>query len=198
MLVNITKYCKLISFWYSYPVSIIWHLRHFNNLSVWELYTIGSMSANRTAAAYFRSNKLTRSLKKKQKALQVVGHKIVHDEPTRCFQHGGQVLWATLSSLCTPGGELQILSTNAQKTQTSPTLKQWGMIYLLWMSLQMLWSNSVLPLLWKICSCLEVPGTTLTCDMKRQIRDDIKRTYEDPRQNLQNCAQNSNISWSKV
>lgn len=98
------------------------------------------MSANRTT----RSNKLTRSLKKKQKALQVVGHKIVHDELTRCFQHGGQVLWATLRSLCTPGGELQILSPNAQKTQTSPTLKQWGRIYLLWVSLQMLWSNSLL------------------------------------------------------
>lgn len=135
---------------------------------------------HRTVLIFFRSNKLTRSQKKKLKALQVAVHILIHDKPTRwnsafnkvykfCEQQQ-QAICAALAET-DKDKEITILVTvrdviaplnaftDAFSEEKDPTL------------------FSVLPLLWKIDSCLADKDSD---KMKRMTRDDIKRQFGSP------------------
>ncbi|XP_075719862.1 E3 SUMO-protein ligase ZBED1-like [Rhinoderma darwinii] len=148
----------------------------------------------KTVSAFCRSNKVSRARKEKQKTLQIPGHKLVHDEPTRWnsiydmverFCEQQQAVCAVLAEnrkkwhLMPKDTDVTILETvrdvlspmsdftDALSGEKDPTL------------------SSVLPLTWKIYACVteEESDRILAREMKQRVRNDMKKRYEN--ENLQ-------------
>ncbi|XP_044155948.1 E3 SUMO-protein ligase ZBED1-like [Bufo gargarizans] len=143
----------------------------------------------KTVSAFCRSNKMSRSLKEKQKALHIPEHKLIHDEPTRWnsiydmverFCEQQQAVCAVLAEnrkkwyLMPKDNDVTILETvrdvlapmsdftDALSGEKDPTL------------------SSVLPLTWKIYACAseEESDSILAREMKQRVIDDMKKRYQ--------------------
>jgi len=169
---------------------------HNLHLAVGKALALDRVSAclsrlRRTLSAFSRSNKMMRTLKEKQKTLDLPDHKLIHDEPTRwnstfemvdMFCEQQQAVCAVLAEtrnkwhLMPKDSDMTILETvrevlhplnsftDALSGEKDPTL------------------SSVLPLKWKLLSYLtEEEEDNLSHDMKEKIRTDFIGRYESNR-----------------
>ncbi|XP_015256757.1 PREDICTED: zinc finger BED domain-containing protein 1-like, partial [Cyprinodon variegatus] len=155
----------------------------------------GALSRLRkTVAAFTRSPKMTRQLKKKQKDLKLPEHRLIHDEPTRWdstfemvdrFTEQQQAVSAVLAEdrkkwyLMPKDSDITILET--VKEVLSPLSSFTDALS----GEKHTTLSSVLPLTWKIYSTLTIEDTSrhLERQLKQKIGDDLKHRYED--RNLQ-------------
>lgn len=145
-------------------------------------------------AAFTRSPKMTRQLKKKQKDLKLPEHRLIHDEPTR---------WDSTFEMVDRFIEQQqavsaVFAEDRKKWYPMPKDSDITILETVKEVLSPLSSfadarsgekhttlSSVLPLTWKIYSTLTIEDTSsnLERQLKQKIGDDLKHRYEN--RNLQ-------------
>ena len=141
-----------------------------------------------TVSAFSRSSKMQKSLKKKQESLSLPELKLIHDEPTR---------WNSTFEMVERFCEQQqavcaVLAENRRKWHLMPKDCDMATLEIIREVLEPVSSltdalsgekvptlSSVLPLKWKLLSCLEEKDSdsVLACDIKQKMRSDFAR-YE--------------------
>lgn len=164
---------------------------HNLHLAVSKAINIDSVSAAlsrlcKTTSGFTRSSNLLRQLKAKQKQLALPEHHLIHDAPTRWnasydmverFMEQQQPLCAVLAE---DRKKWHLVPKDSDITILKEVLEPLSpFTYAL--SGENLTTLSVLPLMWKMLSCLsdEEDDILLTGEIKRVVREDIKHRYED-------------------